>query len=226
MAAALTLPDELVLIAYDDGGKRAGGQLDLAVAGAVLVELALAQRVNTDHKHLTVVDAAPTGDALLDQALARMAGDRPRSAKDWVTRLQKGTREQVLDRLVTAGLLRRQTNRVLGIFPVTRFPDAAPGSSLSPEHELRRRLEAVVLHGQQPTDRTAALIALLHAGGLRAAAFPDAPRRQTERRMKEVSEGSWAGEAVRKAVQEVQAGMTAAMAAVTAATAAATITSG
>src|ERR1041384_7774048 len=46
---------------------------DVVVAGSALMDLALASRVDSDLKQLTVVDTKPTGDDILDDALARIA---------------------------------------------------------------------------------------------------------------------------------------------------------
>ena len=44
-------------------------------AGAVLMDLALENRIDSDPKRLTVIDRSPTGDYLLDSTLARIASD-------------------------------------------------------------------------------------------------------------------------------------------------------
>ena len=57
---------------------------DLALAGAILMELALAGRIDTDLDRLVVVQQRPTGDALLDGVLARLAtGAAERTSRWW-----------------------------------------------------------------------------------------------------------------------------------------------
>jgi hypothetical protein len=71
--------------------------------------------------------------------------------------------------------------------------------------------------------RTAALCALVAATGLERKVFADMDRKQVKARLKEISESSWAAEAVKKTIAEVQAAvMVAVMAATTASTAAST----
>ena len=48
--------------------------LDLALAGAVLMELALENRIDTDFERLMLVDAAPLGDDIVDSTLVDIAG--------------------------------------------------------------------------------------------------------------------------------------------------------
>ena len=70
MPGALTLAEEIVLLSLDDEtGRpvgRAGMAPDLALAGALLMELALAGKVDTDRDRLFVVETTPTGDAVRD----------------------------------------------------------------------------------------------------------------------------------------------------------------
>ena len=77
---SVVLAEELLLLAYDDeSGKATGSQigLDLGMAAAVLVELALAGRVAYVDGTILVRDATPTGNEILDGVLARVAADTP-----------------------------------------------------------------------------------------------------------------------------------------------------
>jgi len=66
-----TIPEELLLLALDPAtGTTAQPQsLDLGLAGAQLVELALAGRIAPDGDRIAVVMPRPTGDPTLDSAL-------------------------------------------------------------------------------------------------------------------------------------------------------------
>ncbi|WP_327048876.1 GPP34 family phosphoprotein [Microbispora sp. NBC_01189] len=213
----LTIAEEVLLLAYrEDTGKPVIGsvELDAALAGAVVAELAVSRRVDFDDKKLVVTDDAPLGDEELDQALARISGESRRHKADWwVGRLRMGgLRKRLLTRLAVRGVLSEQTGKILGIFPTTRYPELDP----SHERAVRDRVRNV-LAGAQPDERTAALIAVVHAAKLDREAFPDAPKG----RVKEIAQGEWAGEAVQKTIASVHAAV---IAATTAATTAATIT--
>lgn len=200
------LPEELALLAHHDtSGKRdPWAQLDLGLAGAVLLELALAGRVDVRDGKVLVLDPTPTGNGPVDAGLARIAADaKQRKPQAWVEKLQKGLRAEVLDGLVHDGVLDRQETKILGLFPSKRFPETDDG----PEREVRARLDDAVLRGATPERRTAALVSLVKASGLRKVCFPDGDRKAIERRMTEIAEGEWAGEAVQKAVDAVTAAM-------------------
>ncbi len=68
----LSLTEEVVLLTLDEAGRPIGRQglaAGLALAGAAVMELALAGRVDTDRHRLLRESAAPTGDPALDLAL-------------------------------------------------------------------------------------------------------------------------------------------------------------
>ncbi len=200
-----TITEDLVLVLLHPEAGRAvvdSTSLDRAVGGALLLDLATRQRIAADgdgtRARIRVVDATPTGEPLLDDALSRLAGDVLRAQKA-VERLARRTRRQVLERLVERGLVRRERSRLLGIFPVTTWPPVDAGHA----KELRARVAAVLRDGAEPDQHIALLISLVHAVKAEHKVV-DGPRRQLRARAAEVAAGDWAGIAVRKAVQAVQ----------------------
>ncbi|MFB4269334.1 GPP34 family phosphoprotein [Nonomuraea sp. GTA35] len=207
----VTIAEELLLLAYsDDKGKPLIDTmyLDPAVAGALLAELAVRDRVELTGRKLmgrklVVKDPTPLGDEELDAVLALMAGrTSDRSPSWWVQKLQSHKlRNRLLSRLAARGVLTERRGRALGLFPVTRWPEAFPGV----EADVRERASAV-LAGAGPDDRTAALIALVHAAGLSRKAFPGADRK----RLKHIAEGAWAAAAVAQAIAAINSAVVAA----------------
>jgi hypothetical protein len=77
----VTVTEDLVLLLLSPDTGRSlvdSTSLDRAIGGALLLDLAISDRITADgdgaKARLSVVDAAPTGDPLLDDAL----GERPR----------------------------------------------------------------------------------------------------------------------------------------------------
>jgi hypothetical protein len=167
---ALSMPEELLLLMLDDESgrlqERAAPAGDYAVAGAVLAELALAGRIDTDPQRLWVTDAAPTGDALLDRVLAQLAAEAaPRDSRHWIETLGADAdafRETLFERLVAKGVLRRVEGRFLWVFPERRYP-AVSGRE---EREVKARLLGVLFNDEIPEPRDSLLIGLCRAAGL------------------------------------------------------------
>ena len=92
----LTFAEELLLLAHDE---KSGQFHDLddampALAGAVLMELALRDRIDTDLDKLMLIDGTPTGEPVLDFILAKMAAEPgTHSTDDWVDFLKHNGQE-------------------------------------------------------------------------------------------------------------------------------------
>ncbi|MEV1239066.1 GPP34 family phosphoprotein [Nonomuraea sp. NPDC050022] len=196
---SVTIAEELLLLAYSEKeGKQliSASQLDPALGGAILAELAITERVALTGKKVSVEDTTPLGDDELDAALARIAEERKERKPDWWVQRFHSTklRRRLLVRLAETGVLAEERGKVLGIFPTTRWPEADG----SVEAEVRQRVSGV-LAGAEPDGRTAVLIAVMHAAKLDRKAFPGA----NKARIKEISEGDWAGDAVAKTIAAI-----------------------
>lgn len=202
----ITLLEDIVLLSHDDEGVNHADPtaLGCAVAGAALTELMLAGRLTVVDGRTTVADPTPTGEPLLDRALTKIAAEQPYPAKDWVGSLGDDLWDRALDRLVERGVLERRTEKVLLVFPRTRYASATGGEP-APE-TATRRAAATVLDGAGPADaRTSAILSLVAAAGLVGTAFPDRDADEATRRIAEHTAQAWPDEAVRHVVREVAA---------------------
>lgn len=210
-----SVAEDLLLLLLDDASGAPHGSTYLAPAlgGALLVELALAERVEVvEHGGLlrrqsvrALGDDAPADD-LLATAWAEVAR-KERSPQHLVTRLGRGAEEALAQRLVEQGVLERRDDTVLGIFHRTRWPER-DGSR---EARLRRGLTSVLVAGAEPDRRTATLVALLHAAG-RAHKVVDHQGMRASRvraRARDVAadaELAWAAKAVKDAIAAAGSG--------------------
>jgi hypothetical protein len=166
----LTMPEEILLLMLDDQSgrlqERAAPSGDYAVAGAVIAELALAGRIDTDPKRLFVVDPTSTGDALQDRALAQIvAAAAPGDSRFWIETLAADAddyREILFERLVGKGILKRVEGRFLWVFPERRYPQISDKE----EREVKARIMGVLFKDEIPDPRDSLLIGLCRAAGL------------------------------------------------------------
>jgi len=95
----MLIAEDLLLLLYDDeSGKPIAGSpgLDYALGGAVLIELTLLGKVDIAEAgeqvkagRLKILDTTPTGDAVLDERLAILAGKPGAKPKDLMGKLSK-----------------------------------------------------------------------------------------------------------------------------------------
>ena len=110
----LSLPEELILMLLNEQNgyfhQVPGWDLNCTVVGAVLAELSLQSRIDTDLDSLQLLDPTETGDPALDPILKQIA-DEPgeRNARYWIERLagqSDSIIDLLLDRLVELKILK------------------------------------------------------------------------------------------------------------------------
>ncbi|MBO0815203.1 MAG: GPP34 family phosphoprotein [Actinobacteria bacterium] len=226
----MLLAEDLLLLVTDDSSGRlsvSAAQVDAGLGGANLLELALMGKVDLTGEHdtgkpgrIVVRDPAVTGDAVLDAALQVVIARQGKKPATLINPLGKNLRGTLYERLASAGVVRADRGRVLGLFPAHRWPTQDSRHETAVRQQL---IQALVQQGT-PDGRTAALIALLHALQCEHKIINPREhglsRRELSSRAELIAKGNWASEAVRRAIQE----MTAAV--VTAVTAAAAVSAG
>ncbi len=173
--AVLRFAEEiLVLVLDEERGELAASlpprSLDLALAGAVLMDLALENRIDTDLERLMLVDPTPLGSDILDPALADIAEyGESRDTGYWLGRIAgrgKQIRRAALDRLIERGILRSEAHGLLSLVPAVsrsrRYP-AVGGRSVE---EARLRIMRILFSDDVPDPRDIAIIALANACGV------------------------------------------------------------
>ena len=127
------LLEELLLLSiHDDKGtvvSQVAETLRYGLAGAMLADLALAGRISlADGKRVVVVDPAPTGDDLLDEALQVIqTADRSKKISYWINTLSNSPRKlikRLAEKLVAQGILRDEEKRYLWVIPYAAYPQA------------------------------------------------------------------------------------------------------
>jgi hypothetical protein len=224
------IAEDLLLLLLDDetGRLTQTTYLDQLLGGAALIELATRGMIEVRKddpsrwaraKVHPVAGVDPPEEPLLERKLALVA-EKERTAQDLVGRLGKGMRQELLEDLAERGVVRRDHERVFGLFSVDRWP------AVDSAHEARVRelLSSALLHGTTPDQRSAALISLLAAvdHAHKVIETHGVPAKEIRKRAKQIAEGEWAAKAVRDAVQAVQSAMVAVLVTTTVVTASGT----
>jgi hypothetical protein len=211
----LTFTEEIVLLALDD---KTGAQLPLPVtalgyglAGAVLADLAVAGKIDTDAKQLTVLSRSPTGDPLLDPWLELIAADKTvHPVAYWLQVLFDRAREieqPALDRLVERGILKRQDKQILWVIGLRRYP-TVNGHERT---EVRTRLGQLILGEDLPDPRDAILISLLRGCRLTDRIFSGPEFAARDQRLATLAKMDLVGREVASATTEAITTLSAAM---------------
>jgi hypothetical protein len=115
--ALAALGDDLFVLSIRprDGKLMTRGRIDSALMASELVRLAAAGRAWIAGGRIAARDCTGTGDAELDAALLSLAGAAyPPRPETWVGLPRRGIRAAYAARLISAGVLRLESSRVLG----------------------------------------------------------------------------------------------------------------
>lgn len=163
----LTFAEEILLLLLDDETEDLiplpRGVLNVTLGGAVLMDLAIRMRIDTDLETLTVVDPTPVGEELLDFVLEEIvAADAGHSTDYWVERVSQfgeTIKEKAFARLVERGILKIIDDKILWVLEIRRYPVIDDRE----EREVKRRILDVILSDDIPDPRDIVLICLADA---------------------------------------------------------------
>ena len=205
----LTIAEEVLLLFIDDEkGTFIRGpdiHVELAMSGAVLMDLALENRIDTDPERLFVVDRSPVGDRILDETLRRIAAMEPERSTDyWLNEL----REEVpsimghfIDRLVERGILRRVEEKILWVFESRRYPIIDNRQ----EREVLRRITSVLFSDELPDPRDIVIIGIVNACDLLEVILHHREVEKVRARADQISKMDFIGQAIGTTINDVRA---------------------
>ena len=202
----LRFADEIILLLLDDEGVFARvpyWSLNYALAGGVLMDLALENRIDTDLEKLVLVDPTPVGDSLLDETLAEIAAGEERDARFWLERTAfraEAIREEVLSRLIAHGILERRDDRFLWVFRSRRYP-TIDGEA---EREVKLRIMGVLFSDDIPHPRDVVIICLADVCGIFKGLLSRRELNKATARIEQVRKLDLIGQAMSQAVRDIE----------------------
>ncbi len=203
----LRFAEEIILLLLnDDDGRFArvpSWSMDYALAGAVLMDLALENRIDTDLERLVLVDSSPLDDSLLDPTLADIAAGEERNARYWVEHTANRAaeiREEALNRLVDGGILERKDDRFLWVFQSRRYP-MVDGNE---EREVRLRLMSILFSDEIPDPRDIVLLSLTDACGILRGMLSRRELNSAAERIEQVRKLDLVGQATTQAIMDIE----------------------
>ena len=205
----LTFAEEIVLLLLDDkSGKFVPTPIwsrKCALAGAVLMDLALHGRIDTDLRKLSVVDRSPVGDDLLDPVLATIVAERETyDARHWVERVAEERSDEIQDqalaRLVERGILESEGGRLLFVLRARRYP-VIDGKA---EREVKLRIMRVLFSDDIPSPRDIVIICLADACRIFGRIMSEAELEQARARIEVVRRMDLIGQAVSSAIRDLE----------------------
>lgn len=182
----VTIPEQFLTIAidgqWDDRMERVKpGRMGAALAGSVLLELAVLGKLRVQRDHF-VVEEGTTGDADLDAFAAQVEALGPIPTAQVIRRLGRRLTERIRPwkaRAERRGWLREERRKFLGLFPrsTTYVLDEEV------QGKLQNRLVRMLAGGGNPDVKSIALLGLIQSAGLLGQMVPSSALAFNEKRI-------------------------------------------
>lgn len=207
----LTFPEEIMLMLLEDEDGKILHVPELTLrcvlSGAVLMELALRNKIDTDLSQLVVIDSSPTGDEMLDPTLQMIVeSDEVNNGKFWVEKCALNADEikkMALDRLIEKKILEKVDDRFLWVFRTRRYP-VVDGKA---EQEVKLRILDLLLSDKLPNPRDIVIISLVEASGIFKHLLSESEHKRSLERIKQIRNMDLLGRAVTNSVRDIEASL-------------------
>lgn len=182
-----------------------------AITAGAVIELLLRDRISlaeTKRAEVTIIDTAPTGNELLDQALTDSAAAvEPEPVKGLLKRLIANThyRRAAIDGLLASGQLTSSPRKILGLIKVKQYAE----SEISGADAVRKRLSEIMFGSSGDISMLDdAAIMLLGEHDLFRGNYPAEQLKRHQKSINDIRYGrrneTGALEAIRKAIASVR----------------------
>ena len=169
----MRLTEELILLMLNEQTgyleMEPGWKFSCVIAGSVIADLALENRIDTDIEKAILIDSTPTGDELLDPTLEEFAkAGKSHDAQYWVEKNTKRADEiltRTLNRLVEKNILNYETGGFWSLTNEVKRLKSYPTADQKLREEAKTRILNVIMDEKIPDPRDAILINLLHNCG-------------------------------------------------------------
>ena len=204
----LTIPEELFLLTVNDNtGRRAfmkSKKFDLLLAAAILMDLALHHRIDTDLEGVIPDQPEPTGHPLLDLVLTQIRQSHELQKINWwlVKIAEKSTlyREILVAELLAKGLIRIEHERVFLGFASNKYPILIHDREVI---EVKTRVKSLIFSNELPDFRDVVIISLAWYGGLLDLILTEEEIQQYQTRIDQLARMDLIGQAVSKSLHEL-----------------------
>jgi len=211
----LTLAEDIILLLLDDDtGKLASIDLmtlNYAMAGAVLMDLALRNKIDTDLESLIVADSTPTGLQMLDTYLDKISSEnKENNTRYWLTELSNYGEDIVdsaLNMLVEKKILKTEEKKILWVIGTRVYPMIDDKE----EKEVKRRIIDLLMSDEIPTPQDVVLVSLMDTCSLFTTILSSKEVERLSSRIEQIRKLDLIGQEVTKVLERLRSDIAEAM---------------
>jgi len=211
----LTLAEDIILLLLDDDtGKLASIDLmtlNYAMAGAVLMDLALRNKIDNDLESLIVADSTPTGLQILDTYLDKISSEnKENNTRYWLTELSNYGEDIVdsaLNMLVEKKILKTEEKKILWVIGTRVYPMIDDKE----EKEVKRRIIDLLMSDEIPTPQDVVLVSLMDTCSLFTMILSSKEVEKLSSRIEQIRKLDLIGQEVNKVLERLRSDIAEAM---------------
>jgi hypothetical protein len=203
MSKFLNIAEEVLLLAIEEKGglDPHSKTLDIVLASAVLMDLAVHHMIDSDGDILIPKVSEPTGDPLRDKVLAGLlASPEQHTFAFWIAKIGFRAEELkagLLASLVEKGILKVENKTVFWFFKTRKYPIVAD----SELKEVKARIREFVLGEHNSDIHDWAILSLINYGGMLPTVFDEAEFHLNRKRIAELARTNPIGRAISAALE-------------------------
>ena len=200
----LIIPEKLFILTIDDGGAAIASvktTLRYQLAGAMLVQLALVNKIQLKDNRLVLVDPAPSGEPLFDEILAMIPAEKkPRKLSHWLQAVgSKQILKSLAGRLAERNVIVIEKKQYSWVIPY----ELSPQVNASAKYWVKQHLRGVVLAGEPAEPADIALLSLLKAFSLMRLVFTRDERKSAGKKVDGLVKGEIFNDSAAKLLAEI-----------------------
>ena len=209
----ITIVEKILLLLLDDekGTLPPVPQLTLhfVLAGAVLMELAMRGKIDTDDENILVVDRSAVGEEILDSTLALIASEpENREINFWINKIADDGAELTelgFKRLVEREVLEVNEKHYFWIVKTQTYPIVDD----SPERRVKLRIMNILYGDEEPEQKDIVIICLMDACDMFRTILGPTELSKVRARIDEVAQLDEIGQITTKLVRDIQVALVA-----------------
>lgn len=202
----LTIPEELFLLAVHEteGDIQPTNykSFKVALSGAILMNLAQENRIDTDLEKLIIDKRQPTGNDVLDIVFNEIQlYQSDQDVKHWITKLTEKSdsfKNMILNSLIKKGVLKIDDKKVLWVFSARRYP-VVDNTEVK---EVKSRVRELIFSDEIPDVQDIIIVSMLFYSGMLDLLLSDDEIDSHIDRIEQIAKMDLIGQSISQAIEE------------------------
>ena len=205
MGNFLNIPEEIYLLSINDQGEQHQNfkdeNFDLIISAAILMDLALLHRIDSDSETIIPDKLVHIGDNLLDGVVDQIFEyDDNRRIDEWISHLSMHGpyfRDEIVLSLVRKSVLKIEDEKVFWFFSTRKYPIVDDSEQM----EVQLRIRKLIFSNDLPDERDIVIVSILNSSNLLEAVFTAEEIEKYKDRIAQIAKMDFIGQTIAKVLK-------------------------